>query len=496
MMLDGSGEAGKAPRLVPGLAVRAGQTVAGKYRIEGLLGTGGSGVSLLARNIHLQEPVVLKILASFTDRQSQLVKRRLERARQASRLRSAHVGRILDIGVTADALPYIATESLEGRTLEDELEEHGKLPIEEAVRWALEACAGLAEAHAAGLYHGDLKPKNIFLVDATDARPRHLKVLDFGTTSPLEGIGDQTASAFFGSPAFVAPEQIQDPTLVDARVDLWALGVLLYQMISGKLPFEADSVSGMIVAVVYDEPGLLSDAPYELAILIDRCLQKDPDRRPSDVGELADGLAAFAGGMGRRLSERVAFMLDQPPASMPAQLDPEETGSFAPLSLSNPAPPRVAAPKRAAFRWRTLAGLAAATMSVGLLAYTAIESARQLPAQTATPTTELVSTTVTAAPVPAAPDPNAPQAVLEAAESAEEPAPAPAEASPEEPVVSFAPTQAHPATPTPLVVATASSPLALPAAAAPPPLHHLVSAGIPTTREALPLAIPPNPYRR
>ena len=483
---NGFEEAGNGPRLVPGLAVRAGQMVAGKYRIEELLGTGGSGISLRARNIHLQEPVVLKILASFTDSQSQLVKRRLERARQASRLRSAHVGRIVDIGVTSDALPYIATESLEGRTLETELEERGKLPVEEAVRWALEACAGIAEAHAAGLYHGDLKPANVFLVDATDARPRLLKVLDFGTTSPLEGIGDQTASTFFGSPAFVAPEQIQDPTIIDSRVDIWALGVLLYRMISGHLPFEADSVSGMIVAVVYDEPGLLSDVPFELAQLVDRCLQKDPDKRPHDVGELADGLAEFAGRTGTRLSERVAFMLDAPPASMPAQFDPEETGSFAPLSLSNPKPLRAPAPKPSRLRWRTLAGAAAAVLSVGLLAYTAIENARALPPQTAATTEMVAPTSVPATDLPAAPDPNAPQAALEAAEREPEAPP---------PEVSFAPTDDHPATPTPLVVATASSPLALPNV---PVVHHAsrLPAGIPTTREAEPLPIPPNPYRR
>jgi serine/threonine protein kinase len=328
-------------RLVPGLDVRAGQTIAGKYRVEELIGYGPSGVVLSARNVHLREQITLKILASYTDGQEELLQRRLKKARIAARLQSAHVARIVDIGVTEDGMPYVATEALDGMTLESELADRGTLSVEEAARWVLEACEGLAEAHAVGLVHGDLKPQNIFLArpkvskrargtSATDepldasADPRVLKILDFGTTSPLDAIGDQSASAFFGSPAFVAPEQIQTPGAVDVRADVWALGVLLYNLVSGELPFEADTLSGVIVAVVYDAPSLLTEAPYELARLVARCLDKDPANRPQDVRELAAALAPFAGSSGARLSERVRAMLDagsMPPVALDADAD-------------------------------------------------------------------------------------------------------------------------------------------------------------------------------
>jgi|GEM_PF-962404 len=346
-LLSKGSDKGGPPRLVPGLAVRAGQTIAGKYRVEELLGSGPSGVVLAARQVLVRRAVTLKILATYTEAQAELLDRRIAKARRASRLKGLHVARILDIGLTEEAMPYVATERLEGTTLDAELAARGKLPVDEAIRWILEACEGLAEAHAAGIVHADLKPQNLFLAtnvknggDGKAARdPRVLKILDFGSTSPLEAIGDQSASAFFGSPAFLAPEQIQDATHIDTRADIWALGALLYNLVAGSLPFQADTLSGVLVAVVYDAPALLTDAPYDLARIVARCLDKDPSKRPRDVAELAKLLAPFAAAEDAEIVARIAAILETTPTSEPMPLSDataEDDDSMPPTSVDVP----------------------------------------------------------------------------------------------------------------------------------------------------------------
>ncbi|MBX3192116.1 MAG: protein kinase [Labilithrix sp.] len=365
----GDGRDGRGPCLVPGLELRVGQLVAGKYRVEALIGTGASGVVLAAHHIHMRRPVSLKILASYTDAQDDVLARRVKKARDAARLRGEHVARVVDIGVTEHGMPYVASEALEGITLADEIATRGKLPVQEAAARALEICEGLAEAHPLGLVHGDLKPGNLFLAERDGERV--LKILDFGSTSPIEAIGDQSASAFFGSPAFLAPEQIRDATKLDARADVWAVGVLLHHMISGELPFSADTVSGVLVAVVYDSAPLLIDAPYELAKIVHQCLSKDAARRPADVGELAAMLAPWALGDGARASARVRALLDAP--SSPPASDASASGSVPPISIeAEPTKPsrRVEVRRRRTRAHAIGAALLAVIASLGIVAWT------------------------------------------------------------------------------------------------------------------------------
>jgi serine/threonine protein kinase len=297
-----------------------------------------------ARHIHTRKAATLKILAAFTGEQVAAIDAQVKKARKASRLRNEHVARIVEIGTTEDGMRFIATEALKGVTVEQELDTRGRFLPDEAVRFVLQACEALAEAHAIGIVHGNVKPRNLLL--ATTGEPpdekRALKVLDFGMASPIEAIGDASASAWFGSPAYLAPEQIQTPSAVDARADIWALGVVLYQMIKGEIPFAADTVSGMIVSVVMDTPALLTDVPYQLARVVGTCLEKDPARRFASVEELAAALVPFAGEEGRRLSERVKIAASTPPPSDPLAIGPEGTpdDSMPPVSMNASRPPR------------------------------------------------------------------------------------------------------------------------------------------------------------
>lgn len=296
--------------IVPGLKFK-GETIAGRYRIESLLGVGSSGVVVAARHVYLRRKVTLKILTASTAAHQRAQRRCLATVHRAAELSSPHVARVIDTGFTEDGLPFIVTERLEGRSLAEELEARGRLPPAEAVHWILHACEGLAEAHALGIVHGNVKPQNLFLCGSPtlegDGDPRVLKVLDFGMAPPLMIDDDKGAAAWFASPAYLAPEQIQDPEGVDARAEIWALGVILHQIIAGSLPFTADTIAGMLVAVAHDEPAMLTaeDVPFELARIVQSCLAKDRDARPENLSVLAKSLAQFAGSHGNVLASRV-----------------------------------------------------------------------------------------------------------------------------------------------------------------------------------------------
>lgn len=303
------------------LPVNPGQMIAARYRVEELLSSSPSLVTVAARHVHLRKPVTLKLLAAYTPEQTEAVEQRLARARAAADLHGEHVVPIVEIGNTDDGMNFVATERLEGTTLEEELDARDTLPFPEATRWVLEACEGLAEAHAAGIIHGDIRPKNLLLSDVakkrreTGAAPgapfpaRVLKILDFGMTSPIASMGDEGTSAFVATPAYLAPEQIREPERVGPHSDIWALGVVLYEAITGKQPFTADTPSGVLVAVIFDTAPLLTDAPYELARVVNQCLSKDPEKRPASVEALAEKLAPFAGEEGARSVERIRTLL-------------------------------------------------------------------------------------------------------------------------------------------------------------------------------------------
>lgn len=261
------------------------------------------GVIWLANQLDLNRPVVVKVVREELVENAEVVARTLLEARAAAQLRGEHVVRVLDLGQLESGSPYIVMEYLEGNDLFAELSRRGALPVAEAVDLVLQACEGLAEAHVKGLVHRDLKPENLFLATQPDGA-RTLKLLDFGIAQPIRGSSLDlprfaSTQALIGSPEYMAPEQMRGVDTLDARADIWSLGVILYELLSARSPFRARSVSEICDAVTLRDPLPLgldrSDLPDGLESVVLRCLEKSPERRYASVMELAYDLARYGG---------------------------------------------------------------------------------------------------------------------------------------------------------------------------------------------------------
>jgi serine/threonine-protein kinase len=314
---SGSTGAAAPPELAPGIV--EGTVFAGKYRVEGLLGAGGMGIVVAARHLELGTRVALKLLRS-TDAADRA---RFDReARAASQLESDHVARVLDVGQTADGLPYLVMEHLTGTDLADQLAAEGPLSVETAVTYVLETCEGIAEAHALGIVHRDLKPSNLFVVKRRDGS-EIVKVLDFGISKITEPLEDASrpptitdAKVVMGSIPYMSPEQLQASTRVDFRTDVWSLGIVLHELVTGRRPFEGHNGAAIAARIAASEPTALrearADAPPELEKVILRCLEKEPSRRYPSLAALARALAPLASARGQASIDRVTRLLGSP----------------------------------------------------------------------------------------------------------------------------------------------------------------------------------------
>jgi serine/threonine-protein kinase len=294
----------------------SGTLLGGKYRIERVLGEGGMGVVMLATHVDLERLVAIKILRPEYAARDEIVMRMLFEARAAARLRNEHIVRVLDVARLDTGAPYIVLEYLEGYDLGAYLVENGTLPVAQAVDCILQACEALAEAHALGLVHRDLKPENLF-VTSGPAGSWHIKVLDFGVSKDTRRDAEPRStitnpSSAVGSPHYMAPEQMLVQPDLDCRADIWSLGAILFELISGRSPFEAQSLPSVCGLVLEGQPKRLKElcpeVPGELDDIISRCLSKDRNGRFPDVSSLAAALAAWGGPTARPQAERVSVV--------------------------------------------------------------------------------------------------------------------------------------------------------------------------------------------
>jgi serine/threonine-protein kinase len=294
--------------------VQEGQILAGKYRIEKVLGVGGMGVVVAARHMQLDTKVAIKFLVPEMLGNGEAVARFAREAKAAVKITGEHVARVLDVGTLETGAPYMVMEFLEGSDLSALLHQRGSLPVDQAVEFVLQASVAVAEAHALGIVHRDLKPANLFCIRRADGK-LSVKVLDFGISKVTDpnasdsGMSVTKTSAMMGSPLYMSPEQMQASKSVDARADIWALGVILYELLTTKVPFEGETITDVAIKVATQPAAsirtLRPEIPAALDAAILRSLEKQRESRYQSVAEFALALNDFAPPRAKPLVERI-----------------------------------------------------------------------------------------------------------------------------------------------------------------------------------------------
>src|SRR5688572_18828222 len=300
--------------------VMIGQVLAGKYRIERVLGEGGMGVVVEAHDTSLERRVAIKFLLPEFVQNTEAIQRFTREARAAVKIQSEHVARVIDVSTLENGAPYMVMEFLEGSDLSQVIDTGGQIAVEDAALYVIQACEALAEAHAHGIIHRDLKPANLFLAWQAGGSQK-IKVLDFGISKTLTAtdpglLGSLTrTSSMMGSPLYMSPEQMKSTRDVDFRADIWALGVILYEALAASTPFSGGSIPEISAKILLEDPRpiaeLRPDLPEQLVEVITRTLRKRPDERFANVGELAVALLPFAHGQARGNVERIVRVLSQ-----------------------------------------------------------------------------------------------------------------------------------------------------------------------------------------
>lgn len=305
-----------------------GEVIDGKYQVDRQLGEGGMGTVVAVTHVKLGKRYAIKLVKHSALKIPRMAERFLREARAASQLKSEHVGAVIDFGETPSGQPYMVMELLDGHDL-GAASSDTPLPVAQAVEYVLQACEALAEAHSLGMVHRDIKPSNLFVTRRRDGSAL-VKVLDFGIATAAHGevSGLTETDSVMGSPHYMSPEQLRSAKHVDARSDIWAIGVTLYELVSGVRPFDGTTFSELAIQIATEDHRPLDAKLGDLAPIIERCLAKQAKERYATIAELAYALAPLTPG-GTAAADRVARALGAKErasplsATLPATAAPE-----------------------------------------------------------------------------------------------------------------------------------------------------------------------------
>ena len=283
----------------PSVARFYGRLVENKYRIDELVGRGGMGVVYRAEHVHIGKPVAIKVLTKGHAPGSPALRRFMREARAAGSIGHPNIVEVFDLGHLEDGTPYIVMELLTGETLAERLKITGALPVPHVVRIAKEILGALAAAHRKGIIHRDMKPENVFLVRREAEQRETAKILDFGISKNLisaDTLSLTSTGAVVGTPYYLSPEQARGERDIDHRVDIWSLGVLLYEAVTGVVPFNADNYNALMIKILHDRPTPPSAfrpmIPAAIEAVILKALAHQPAQRWASADEMHEALRA------------------------------------------------------------------------------------------------------------------------------------------------------------------------------------------------------------
>jgi tRNA A-37 threonylcarbamoyl transferase component Bud32 len=368
-----------------------GATIDNRYKIEAILGEGGMGVVYRCRHTIIDKKVAMKVLRADLARDREVTERFLNEAKAASAIGNPHIIDISDFGQLPDGSTYFVMEHLDGSPLSDLVGDGGPVGVPRILYIARQLSEGLAAAHNANIVHRDLKPDNIFLINRGTEKD-FVKILDFGIAKVSTGEGKLTrAGAVFGTPHYMSPEQAAGAP-IDHRCDIYSLGVILYELASGKVPFDADNFMGILTQHMYKAPVPIralvpqpQDVPPGLEAIVLKCLSKRPEQRYQSMEELIDDLDRTLQGT---IPAAVTEMMERSAGfNVPADY-------FQKAAMPAPVPATPGGGPVPKNRWPLFAGLAGVMAAVGIVV--AIFARSML--STAAPPTQTV------APRPSIPD--------------------------------------------------------------------------------------------